>query len=173
MTKYNITFKSDRFHIVYKTINNINKKIYIGIHSTNKIDDGYLGSGWALKKAITKYGREAFSRETLYVFPTRKEAMMKEAELVNEDFIKQSSNYNLVVGGSGTLDQFGEKNPMYGKPSKRAKEVVAIHKDGRVVEASSIQELSKLIHIARGNIRNLIKKGIQGKRGWKVSPAKI
>jgi hypothetical protein len=38
----------------YKTINKINNKYYIGVHSTNDIKDGYLGSGVALKRAIRK-----------------------------------------------------------------------------------------------------------------------
>jgi len=50
-------------YIVYKTTNLINKKIYIGIHSTENINDGYLGSGTALKRAIAKHGKENFSEK--------------------------------------------------------------------------------------------------------------
>ena len=38
-----------KYHIIYKTTNKINKKYYVGMHSTNKLDDGYLGKGWAVK----------------------------------------------------------------------------------------------------------------------------
>ena len=34
-----------QYHFVYQTTNTINNKIYIGIHSTNDINDGYQGSG--------------------------------------------------------------------------------------------------------------------------------
>lgn len=32
-----------KFHIIYKTTNLINGKIYVGLHSTDNVDDGYLG----------------------------------------------------------------------------------------------------------------------------------
>ncbi len=138
------------------------------MHSTDNLNDGYLGSGWILKDAIKKYGRENFKREILFIYSTRKEAMNKEAELVNEDFIKDNKNYNLTKGGNGVIDQSGEKNPMWGKIPHNAKKVKAIYKDGTIIVADSIEKLSEHIHIARNNIRNLIKKGIVGKRGWKV-----
>ena len=160
--------KLKKYHIIYKTTNLINGRFYIGMHSTNNLDDNYLGSGWILKEAIKKYGRENFQKEILFIFNTRLEAREKEAEIVNTDFIKDNSNYNLVIGGMGVLDQTGNKNPMWGKLPINAKKVRAEHKDGTVIIADSIQELSSLIHIERNNIRNLIKKGIVGKRGWKV-----
>lgn len=45
------------YHIVYKTTNNVNGKIYVGVHSTIDIYDNYIGSGKTLKKAIKKYGK--------------------------------------------------------------------------------------------------------------------
>lgn len=38
-----------KYHIIYKTTNLINGKIYVGMHSTDNLNDGYLGSGWILK----------------------------------------------------------------------------------------------------------------------------
>lgn len=157
-----------KYHIVYKTTNLINGKFYIGIHSTNNLNDKYLGSGWVLKDAIKKYGKENFKREILYIYSTRKEAMTKEAEIVDEEFIKDNNHYNLTKGGNGVIDQAGEKNPMWGKIAPNAKKVIATHKDGTAIIADSIEKLSEHIHIARNNIRNLLKKGIVGKRGWKV-----
>lgn len=157
-----------KYHIVYKTTNKINGKFYIGLHSTNNLNDNYLGSGWILKDAIKKYGKENFVKEILFIYDSRQLAMKKEAELVNEDFIKDNNNYNLTLGGNGVVDQWGERNHMWGKVAPNAKRVKATHKDGTVVVSDSIDKLSEHIQIARGNIRNLLKKGIVGKRGWKV-----
>lgn len=94
-------------HIIYKTTNRLNGRFYIGIHSTNDYDDGYLGSGKLLKQAVDKYGKDAFYRKILYVFDTRQEALEVEQNLVNESFIKDSQNYNITIGGEGGIAFMG------------------------------------------------------------------
>ena len=90
-------------HIVYKTTNLVNNKIYIGIHSTNDINDGYLGSGRAFLDAVAFYGKQSFVREVLYVFDTREAAAKKEAEIVTSDFVLSENTYNIIVGGSNKI----------------------------------------------------------------------
>ena len=41
--------------VIYK-ITYPNGKIYIGVHKTEDMNDGYMGSGKVLKRAIEKYG---------------------------------------------------------------------------------------------------------------------
>lgn len=45
-----------KVHYLYKIENKLNKKIYIGIHSTENMNDGYMGSSALVSKAIKKYG---------------------------------------------------------------------------------------------------------------------
>lgn len=89
-------------HIVYKTINKINGKIYIGVHCTDK--DSYMGSGTVIKQAFRKYGVSAFSRKILHKGLTREEAYKIESLIVTEAFLKSTKTYNLKLGGFGGFD---------------------------------------------------------------------
>lgn len=86
-------------YIVYKTTNLISGKIYIGVHNTKGVNDSYLGSGILIKKAVKKYGRENFVRETLFSFENELDAYKKEEELVDVAFISRSDTYNSCIGG--------------------------------------------------------------------------
>lgn len=72
------------FYTVYRTTNTTNGHYYIGVHKTKNPHDTYIGSGAALKAAVKKYGRSAFTKEVLFVFNTPEEAYNKERELVTE-----------------------------------------------------------------------------------------
>jgi hypothetical protein len=87
------------YHIVYQTTNLVNLKIYIGIHSTNNLDDGYIGSGKTMIKAIKKYGKENFKKEILHYCKSREEACDVELYLVNEQFVERPDVYNIRLGG--------------------------------------------------------------------------
>lgn len=90
-----------KYNFVYKTENLVNGLYYIGVHSTNILDDGYLGSGMLIVKAIKKYGKKNFKRTILKHCKSRKEAYIFEESLVNEDLVKSRNTYNCAVGGQG------------------------------------------------------------------------
>ena len=89
-----------KYNYVYKTTNKVNGKFYIGVHSTDNLDDGYLGSGTLLFRAIKKYGRQEFSVEILHFFNTKEEAYEKEKFLVS-DYLGDTLCYNIASGGNG------------------------------------------------------------------------
>lgn len=88
---------------VYKTVNQVNQKFYIGVHKTENPRDDYLGSGVLILRAIAKYGKVNFQKEILFSFPTSSEAFQKEEELVALE--TQNPNcYNMRKGGEGGFD---------------------------------------------------------------------
>jgi len=89
------------YYIIYKTTNTVNGKVYIGKHKTKDLDDGYLGSGKLLQRAIEKYGVENFAREIIHLCKTEEDMNTKEREIVTEDFCLREDTYNLCVGGAG------------------------------------------------------------------------
>ena len=120
------------YHIVYLTTNLVNNKIYVGVHSTYNIEDGYLGSGYQLKLAVKKYGELNFKRDIIYYCLEAEHAYNIESQIVNIDFIKRIDTYNIVIGGrspsrinngscsdasklKNKIASSGFNNPMYGK----------------------------------------------------------
>lgn len=89
------------YHFLYKTTNLINHKYYYGIHSTKKLDDGYLGSGKYLKRSINKYGKDNFLFEIIQFFDNKEDLIKKEIEIVNEKILSDEKCMNLRVGGFG------------------------------------------------------------------------
>lgn len=95
--------KLKKYHFLYKTTNLLNDEFYIGIHSTNNLNDGYLGSGKRVKRSIDKYGKENFNFEILEFFDSRELLVEKEKELVNDELLQDTKCINLKPGGQGGL----------------------------------------------------------------------
>jgi hypothetical protein len=89
------------YHTIYQITNKVNGKIYIGAHKTKNLDDGYMGSGDAIKLAIRKYGIENFTKKIVFLLDSEKEMYLKEEELVDLDFIARKDTYNKRPGGLG------------------------------------------------------------------------
>ena len=85
--------------IIYKTTNKVNSKCYVGKDSHN--DPDYLGSGVYLSKAINKYGRENFVKETIDSAETSEEINKKEKRWIKFYNSVVPSGYNLTEGGDG------------------------------------------------------------------------
>ena len=112
------------FHFVYKTTCAATGKWYIGLHSTDHMDDGYLGSGMRLTRSVKKYGADQHHREILFMGATRKEASNKEAELLTEEVRKDPMCMNLGPGGLGATDRPATSEETSAKLSKASKAVI-------------------------------------------------
>ncbi len=94
--------KPKKYHYVYETKNLINNKIYVGKHSTNNLDDEYIGSGTLLRRAINKHKKENFQKIILKYFNSKEEALKHEATIVTKEFVNRKDTYNLAIGGMGS-----------------------------------------------------------------------
>lgn len=129
-----------KFWCIYRITNLKNGKTYIGQHKVDSLltDDGYLGSGKLIIRAIEKYGPSKFKKEYITFAMTQ-----QEADVLEKFYIaKEKPVYNISKGGQGvtgiepwnkgkaniwTKEQLernrqkhlnrynNEKNPFYGK----------------------------------------------------------
>lgn len=94
--------------VVFKIINLINSKIYIGKSSNNR--SCYYGSGRAIKAAIEKYGKDNFKKEILDTASTLIELNEKEKYWISQ---YQSFNpligYNRSFGGDGNWEHMSDE----------------------------------------------------------------
>lgn len=99
-----------KFYYTYKITNLINGKYYLGIHVTNNLEDGYLGSGIAITKAIKKYGKENFKKEILQYFTCYKDLADAEYKLISDEVVNDINSYNMTRGGIGGPSFLGHKH---------------------------------------------------------------
>lgn len=89
------------YYILYKTTNLVNGKFYVGKHKTSNLDDGYLGSGKLLQRAVRKHGFSNFQREVLEFCDSTQELNEAEKRFITEEMVSDPNCYNLTLGGDG------------------------------------------------------------------------
>ena len=93
-----------KYHYLYKIINKETDEYYIGIHSTNDMNDGYFGSGTLLKNMIKFYGKDKFIKEIIRFCESREEVLDYEKLYVNKNVLKDKKCLNLIEGGLGIIN---------------------------------------------------------------------
>lgn len=101
---------------IYKTINLLNGKVYIG-KSCKTFNINYLGSGKIIKQAVKKYGKNNFKVELIEICSSIE--MLNQREIFWIDFYKENS-YNIALGGTGgdIVSLLPNKSDIYKKISK-------------------------------------------------------
>lgn len=102
------------FHVLYLTKNVENGMIYVGIHNTKNLNDGYQGSGKYFLRAMKKHGKENFLTVFLAFSDTEREILDLESIIVDREFAESPHTYNLSLGG-GIATLYGQANGFYGK----------------------------------------------------------
>ena len=90
-----------KYHYIYKTTCKVTGKFYVGMHSTDNLDDGYLGSGKILGYSRRKYGDESHEKVIIEFLPSREDLKAREKEIINEELLADPLNINLKYGGDG------------------------------------------------------------------------
>ena len=90
-----------KYHYIYKITCKITNRYYIGMHSTDDLNDGYFGSGKRLWFSINYHGKENHVKEILEFLPTRQLLKEREKEIVNKELIGDVLCMNLKEGGEG------------------------------------------------------------------------
>ena len=94
------------FYYLCQITNLVNNKIYIGVHKTHDMNDGYMCSGKVIKRAMEKYGSDNFRKDIL---KNSRDMYERKKEMVTEEFLSRNDVYNLHRGGHGGFD-FINKN---------------------------------------------------------------
>jgi group I intron endonuclease len=135
--------KKKKFHYIYKTTNLINEKYYIGMHSTDNLEDGYIGSGKRLWYSINKYGKENFKCEILEILPNRNSLKKREKELINEDLLIDPMCMNLQIGGGGGLSSIEHKKKFHSSGGKATLHLLKKYRENHIFNLKNNLEYRK------------------------------
>lgn len=121
-----------KYHVLYATHQLSTSLCYVGVHSTKKLNDSYLGCGITcninkvscyvkravdrspLWEAVLRCGKDDFKRSDLLFFNSRRELIEAEKMLITWSFVKQNWNFNRAIGGGMPPTNIGEKNGNFG-----------------------------------------------------------
>ena len=155
------------FYYIYLTKNILNGKCYIGWHATNKLYDGYIGSGHYFLKSVKKNGKNNFINGIIE-FCNENNVLEREKFWIEKMNTIQPNGYNLTIGGEGCI---GYKHTPETKMKFSLRKISDDHKQkiresqignkncyGKPVSKEKRKKISKTISDKFNDKRVLIKK---------------
>lgn len=145
--------KKKKYHYIYKIICLKNERYYIGMHSTNNLEDGYMGGGKRIKNSVKKHGKDAHRKDILEFFESREDLKKREIQLVNEELINDPMCMNLQLGGGGGFINEEHKMKCSLAGNKRLIELISSNSDFRndFIKKSTIGSIKGLEKIKKNN----------------------
>ena len=172
-------------YYIYRIINNINHKTYVGQHKYYKsllIEDNYMGSGVILKKAQKKYGIENFTKEIITIAMSKSEANVLEKFYIAKERKENTYGcYNIADGGEGVSfwkgKHFSEEHKKrisdkMKNPSEETKKKMAEAKKGKHFSEEHKKRISESAK-GRKVSEETRKRLSEAKRQWKVRHWKL
>lgn len=147
-----------KYHVIYKTTCLVTNRYYIGMHSTDDLNDGYVGSGTRLWRSIKKYGKDQHKCEILENLPTREAASLREKELIDPVWRTDPMCMNIGKGGEGNAPGYRTTEETRALISQRSKEMWAKRKADPVAMAEHIKKIATPEIIAKRAKANTGKK---------------
>lgn len=164
--------KEYKYYFVYQTKNLINDKTYIGVHQTNNLNDGYIGCGISsqasaksevkrsnttFSKAVVKYGYENFKRQIIGFYDSYEECLEEEKYLVNEDWIKLRTNYNIALGGRGRKGWKMDAKHREALNNKVCKEYVIVNLfTGEIFNIKNLKDFCRKYHVSSSGLNEVV-----------------
>lgn len=141
------------FHYVYMILRT-DGKYYVGVHSTNNINDKYMGSGSYILKSIKKHGKAVHSREIVQMCTSRVNAFDVEREILTDKVLADPLCMNLGSGGEGGAHRvYGVTEETRKKMSTHSKTVVRTPewcaKIGKAHKGKVVPEAQRRAHSER------------------------
>jgi nitrogen regulatory protein PII-like uncharacterized protein len=146
-------------YTIYQITNLVDGKFYVGMHQTKNLNDGYMGSGKLVSRAIKKYGVENFKKEILWLCSSYEEMKEFEKGVITEEFLEQNKGkiYNLLVGGMGGF-YYVNKEGMQGEGfknntlqtkvyEKRLNRVKKYFKENRILISNNRKERFRIYYL--------------------------
>lgn len=163
------------YYYLYEIRNNLTGHIYVGVHKTKNMNDGYMGSGKLIKRVLAKYGVENFTKTILETFSNSHDMYTREKEIVTQEFLARDDVYNLSRGGHGGWDYIHENgltnknkslDSFYKEFSKKGnqKHIEMLNND----ENYRNKWLTKVLHTQTDETKDKISKSLSGRKRNKM-----
>ena len=149
----NNIFKGDnKYYYFYVITHSKSGKKYFGVHSTHKLDDGYAGSGKALRKEMKYNNIDEYHKDIIKFFKTSDEMYAYEKAHVTKEIALNNNFYNLHSGGDESWDFTIGKTCVKNKDGKHM--LVDVN-DPRIKSGELVSNMKGLVHVIDNNEQHL------------------
>jgi len=138
---------------IYKVINKINGKIYVGKDTHD--NQAYLGSGVLIKRAVNKYGKDSFMKKIIEHCATVNELNKREIFWIGHLECLHPKGYNILIGSTGgdTISNNPRKEEIKRTMSKAGKKRIG-DKNGFYGKHHTLDTIRKIVSKDRYSSHN-------------------